>query len=86
MDELFDLLAGQLAAACQFAQHPLAVRPRLLDHLPALLLGHRQFGLGVGDGVAAPAGGLEIGLLPLALGLLGGLAQQPGGGLLGPRP
>ena len=86
MDQLLDLLAGQLPAAGQLAEHPLPVGPRLLDHLAALLLGHRQLRFGVGRRVAAPAAGLQVGLLTLALGVVGGFPQQPGGALLGPRP
>ena len=81
--EVLELLAGQLPPAGQLAEHTLAVGPCLLDHLPALLLGHRPFGLGVGQGVAAPARRFEVGLLALALGLLGGLAQQSRGAFLG---
>ena len=77
VDQLLDLLAGELAPARQLRQHPLAVGPGLLDHLPALLLGHRQLGLGVGGGVGAAPAGLELGLLADALGLVGGLAEQP---------
>ena len=84
MDELLDLLAGEVAAAGQLAEHALAVGAGLLDHLAALLLGHRQLGLGVGGGVAAPAGGLQLGLLADPPGLVAGLAQQLGGAVLGP--
>ena len=83
MDQLLDLLAGQLAAARQLGEHPLAVGAGLLDHLPTLLLGHRQLGLGVGGGVGAAAAGLEVGLLAQPLGLVGGLAQQPRRAVLG---
>ena len=83
MDQLLDLLAGQLAAAGQLAEDPLAVGAGLVDHLPALLLGHLQLGLGVGRGVLAAAGRLDLGFLAAALGLVGGLAHQPGGLLLG---
>ena len=86
VDELLDLLAGEVAPAGQLGEHPLAVGARLLDHLPALLLGHRQLGLGVGGGIGAAPAGFQLGLLAHALSLLAGLAQQPRGPLLGLGP
>ena len=83
VQQLLDLLAGQLTAPSQFAEHPLAVGARLVDHLPALLLGHRQLGLGVGCRVGAPACRLDLGLLAQAARLLGGLVEHLRGGLLG---
>ena len=83
VDQLLDLLAGQVAAPGQLAEHPLAVGAGLLDHLPALLLGHRQLGLGVGGGVAAPARRLELGLLAEPLGLVGASCSSRAGAVLG---
>ena len=74
--QLLDLLAGQLAPTGQLVQHPLAVRPRLVDHLAALLLGHLELGLGVGRRVLPPAGGFDLGFFAQPLRLVGGLAQQ----------
>ena len=81
--ELLDLLARHLATAGQFAQHPLAVGAGLVDHLAALLLGHRQLGFGIGRRVVAAAGGLDLGLLAAALRLVGGLAKEAPGVVLG---
>ena len=81
MHELLDLLAGQLAAAGQLTEHALPIGPGLLDHFAALLLGHRQLGLRIGSCVAAPSGRLEVGLLALALRVVSGLAEEPGGAL-----
>ncbi len=51
--QLFDLLPGELTTTGELAEHPLAVRPRLVDHLPTLLLGHRQLGFGIGGRVGS---------------------------------
>ena len=82
VDQLVDLLAGEVAAARQLAEHSLAVGASLLDHLPALLLGHLQLGLGVLLGVAAPAGSLAVGLVAEVLGILACLAHHSFGGFL----
>ncbi len=55
VQQLFDLFTGEFASAGEFAQHPLAVRPGLVDHLSTLLLGHRQLGLGIGSRVGPAA-------------------------------
>ena len=83
MDELFDLLAGHLAATGELAQHPLAVGAGFVDHVAALLLGHRQLGFGIGGGVLATAGSFDLGFLAHPLGLVGGLAQHARRVLLG---
>ena len=75
VDELFDLLARQFAASSQFAEHPLAICTGLVDHVSALLLGHRQFGFGVSGCVLTPAGSLDLGLFAQALRLVGRVAQ-----------
>ena len=81
--QLLDLLAGQLATAGELTENTLAIRTRLVDHLAALLLGHRQLGLGVGRCVGAPTRRLDPGLLAHTGCLVGGLAQHLRGGLLG---
>jgi hypothetical protein len=80
---LLDLLACEFASAGELTQHPLAVGAGLIDHLATLLLGHRQFGLGVGGGVRTSARCLDLCFLSHAGGLVAGLAQQLRGALLG---
>ena len=84
--QLVDLLPGEIAAAGQLAEHPLAVRAGRVDHLAALILDHPDLRLGVGRGIAAPAGGIELGLLADAGGIIGRLAQDRRRALLRLRP
>ena len=84
MGQLLDVLAGELGAAFEVGQHPLAIGPRLVDHLAALLLGERHLGLGLALGVVAPAGGLDLGLLAHPVGVVVGLAHACG--RRSPRP
>ena len=81
--QLLDLLAGQLTTAGKLAEHTLAIRTSLVDHLAALLLCHGQLGLGVGRRVGAPTRRLDPGLLPHSGRLVGGLTQHLRGGLFG---
>ena len=83
MQQLFDLLAGEFPATGEFAEHALAVGTGLVDHLAALLLRHRQFGLGVRCGVRPAARRLDLGLLAHAGRLVARLAEQLRGALLG---
>ena len=83
MHQLLDLLAGHLAPAGQLAEHPLAIRARLVDHVAALLLGHLQLGLGIGRCVLTAASRFDLGFLAQTLRFVGGLAQQPRRVLLG---
>ena len=82
MDQLLDLLACQLATTGEFAQYPLAICTRLVDHLAALLLGHLQFRICIRGGVLTAANGFQLGLFTQALGLVGGIAQQTRGAFL----
>ena len=43
VDQLFDLFTCQFATTLKFTQYALAVGAGFVDHLAALLLGHRQF-------------------------------------------
>jgi hypothetical protein len=54
VDQLLDLLAGELATTSELGQDALAIRTRLVDHLAALLLRHLQLGLGIGRSIVAP--------------------------------
>ena len=83
VQQLFDLLAGQLASTCQLAEHSLAIRPGLVDHLATLLLGHRQLGLGVGSGIRAPPRRLDLGFLAHAGRLVARLGEELRCALLG---
>ncbi len=83
MQQLFDLFAGEFAATGEFAEDAVAVRTRLVDHLAALLFGHRQLGLGVRGGVRAAARRLDLGLLADAGRLVARLTQHLRGALLG---
>ena len=83
MQQLVDLLAGEVAALGQLAERPLPVGPRLLDHLAALLLGHRDLGLGVCLGVPQALRGLGLGGVAQLLRGLGRLPNRALGGLLG---
>ena len=82
VDQLLDLLAGELASASQLAEHALAVRTRFVDHVAALLLGHLQLGLGIGRCVLTTSRRFDLSFLTQALGLIRGLAQQACGALL----
>ena len=76
MHQLFDLLAGELTTTGELAEHPLAIRPRFVDHLPTLLLGHRQLGFGIGGGVGSTSRRLDLGLLAHPHRLVARLAQE----------
>ena len=86
VDQLVDLLAGEVAATGQLAERPLAVGAGLVDHLLALLLGRLELGLGDHLGVLAAAARLQLGVLAEPLRLLACVAQQALGGLLGLGP
>ncbi len=81
--QLFDLLAGQFAATSQLAEHTLAIRTGLVDHLATLLLGHDELGFGVGRRILASTCRLDFGFFAQTLGLVGGLAEHPRRGVLG---
>ncbi len=82
MQQLFDLFARQFTPPREFAQHALAVRTCLVDHLAALLFGHREFGLGIGSSVGASTRRLDLGLFAHPSRFVAGLAQQLCGRLL----
>ena len=83
MQQLLDLLARQFTSACELAEHAFAVGACLVDHLAALLLGHRQLGFGVGCRIGATTRRLDLGLLAHARCLVTRFAQQLRGALFG---
>ena len=83
MQQLLDLLASEFSSASQFAEHPLAVGARLVDHLTALLLGHRQLGLGIGSSIRTAPRRLDLCLLTQPGSLVACLGQHLRCALLG---
>ena len=81
--EVFQLFTRHLASLGHIGQHPLAIGPGLVHHVATLLLGHQDLGFGVRRGILATAGGLEVGVFANARGFVGGLADEPGGRLVG---
>ena len=86
MNKLLDLLTRQLSAASQLAQHALAIGPRFVDHVSALLLGHLNFGLGIGGCILTTTCRLDLGLFTHALRFIGRLTQQPRTAIFGAGP
>ena len=82
--ELFDLLTRHLSTTSELTEHPLAIGPGLVHHFATLLLGHLDFGLGVGSGVLTSTRRLELGLFAKSLDLVGRFTKQSGCALLGP--
>ena len=83
VDELLDLLAGQLATAGQLGQHPLAIRASFVHHLTTLLLGMGDLVLGIGGCVGTLPRHVRLRVLTQTIRLLVGIAQNLGGTLFG---
>ena len=83
VEQLLDLLAGELTTTRQLAEHPLPIGPRLVDHLSALLFRHRQLGLGIRRSVRTPTRRLDLGFFSHPRCLVAGFVQQLRCALLG---
>ena len=86
VEEIFDLFTREFATSGDIGENALAIRAGLVHHVATLLLGHQNLGFGIGRGVLADALTFEFGFLPNASGLIGRVAHEPLGGLLGPTP